>query len=248
MNRSDIDLLSYSDGSYSTSDTGCVGDTIGIAPRVYPTPDYVKEFVSWGRALQEETDACVLQNGVCWILRPDQQSPRFGQESDGGCPGCRGPGPTGFGDFTLQQRRVAQGAPMRTNTRGWKPVAVVTPQGTAMIKQGAVLPLWSRIWKVAAPERLVMAPAGLDYRSAVRGAQYLSTHTGKPLMVGAERNGRTIPMMYVQPGGLVRGSNGEQPLVKGWETDSYAMSPFEVRQAYAASRGGSIMPWNATGG
>jgi len=249
MNRSDADLLAYSNGSYSTSDAGCVGDTIGIAPRVYPMPSYVKEYFGWSRALQEETDTCVLQNGVCWILKPDQQAPRFGQESDGGCPGCRGPGPTGFaGVPTLQSRRVAQGVPTRSDTRGWKPVAVVTPQGTALIKQGAVLPLWSRIWKVAPPERLVYAPAGMDYKSAVYGAQALSTRLGRPLVVGGERDGRTIPVMYVEPGGLVRGSNGERPAVKGWETDAYAMSPFETAQAFAASRGGSIMPWNATGG
>src|SRR5512146_1992796 len=136
MNASDIDLLDYSSGSYSTSDWGCVGDTIGIAPRIYPTPSYVKEFVSWSRALQEETDTCVLQNGVCWVLRPDQQSPRFGQESDGGCPGCRGPGPTGFAGIpTTQNMHGAKGQPMRSDARGWKPVAVVTPEGAALIKQ-----------------------------------------------------------------------------------------------------------------
>ncbi len=245
----DAELLAYSAGSYSTSDTGCRGDVIGIAPVTYGAPGYVREYTSWQAALQEAEDICELQNGVCWVLRPDQQSPRFGQESDGGCPGCRGPGPTGFaGVNTLQNQRVAQGQPRRTDARGWKPVAVVTPEGVAMIRQGAVLPLWRRIFKIAPPGRLVYAPAGMDYRSAVYGAQWLSTHQGKPMVVGAESNGNTIPVMYVEPGGITRGIQGDRPPVKGWETDTYAMSPFETAQAYAASRGGSIMPWNAVGG
>lgn len=250
MNRADQELLAYSDGTYSTSDWGCVGDTIAIAPRVFPLPDFVREYQGWSAALQEATDTCVLQNGVCWLLKPSQIKPRFGQESDGGCPGCRGPGPTGFAGLTrtTQGVRMQQGLPRRTDLRSWKPTAVVTPEGVAAIKNGAVLPLWQRIYKFAPPERLVMAPAGLDYTSAVRGAQVLSTRTGRPMVVGGEKDGRTIPMIYVEPGGLVRGVNGVRNPVKGWETDTYEMDSFEVRQAFAASRGASIMPWNAVGG
>lgn len=247
---SDADLLAMSDGAYSVSDWGCTGDVIGIAPRVYPTPDYLLEYTGWTRALQEEVDACVLQNGVCWILKSSQLAPRFGQEADGGCPGCRGPGPVGFAGLTrtTQSQRQAQGVPRRIDARVWKPTAVVTPAGVAAVRNGAVLPLWQRIYKFAPPERLVMAPSGLDYRSAVQGAMYLSTHTGRPMIVGGERDGKTIPMIYIEPGGLVRGVNGNITPVRGWETDSYTMDPFEVRQAYAASRGASITPWNAVGG
>ncbi len=250
MNRADQELLDYSNGSYSTSDTGCVGDTIAISPKPFPAPGFLVEYLGWSAAVQEATDACVLQNGVCWILKPEQLAPRFGQESDGGCPGCRGRGPTGFAGLTrtTQGARMQQGLPRRTDLRTWKPTAVVTPQGVAAIAQGAVLPLWQRIYKFAPPERLVMAPAGLDYTSAVRGAQYLSTHTGRPMVVGGERDGRTIPMIYVQPGGLVRGVNGVRKPVQGWETDAVSMDSFEMRQAFAASRGASIMPWNAVGG
>lgn len=250
MNGSDRDLLEYSNGSYSTSDTGCRGDVIGIAPRMFPVPDYVVEYEGWQRALQEEVDTCVLQNGVCWILKPSQLAPRYGQEADGGCPGCRGPGPRGFAGVTMttQGQRMQQGRPMRTAVRAWQPSALVTPEGIAAIKNGAVLPLWQRIWKVAPPARLVYAPAGRDYKAAVLAAQYLSTQTGQPQVVGGEKNGRTIPVLYVEPGGIVRGANGELAPVHGWETDSYAMDAFEVRQAWAASRGGSIMPWNAVGG
>jgi len=250
MNGSDADLIAYSDGSYSTSDTGCVGDTIGIAPRLYPSPDYLREYVGWSQALQEDTDTCVLQNGVCWILKPEQLKPRFGQEADGGCPGCRGPGPTGFAGVTIttQGQRMQQGVPRRTDARVWRPTAVVTPEGVAAIRQGAVLPLWQRIFNFTPPDRIVYAPAGLDYKSAVYGAQVVSVRTGKPMVVNGVKDGRTIPMIYVEPGGLVRGSNGVRTPVRGWETDTYALDPFELRQAFAASRGGSIMPWNAVGG
>lgn len=251
----DQDLLDASNGSFSTSDWGCVGDNIAIAPRIYPVPGYLKEFSSWAAALQEATDPCTLQNGVCWILKAESQLPRFGQESDGGCPGCRGPGPIGFdgvetsvtelGKYPRSRRRSMgparpfPGAVMRQVQKNWRPVGVATMQGLAKVTpEGAVLPLWQRIWRINAPERLAANAAGLDYRSAVRAAQVLSQRLGKPLVVGANRNGRVIPVTYVEPGGIVR----TYPGARGWETNVYSMTPLEVRQAFLASRGGSLMP------
>lgn len=252
---SDAELLAYSNGSYSTSDTGCVGDTIGIAPRIYPVPDFVTEFTSWQKALVEEVDACVLQNGVCWILKPSDQSPRYGQEADGGCPGCRGPGPIGFdgvdglfGDLGKYPRRRMrsmgparpyQGAVRRNAARAWTPVAVATPQGMAAITpDGSVLPLWQRIYHVVAPDRLVHEEPGMLYESAVRAAMNISQRLGKPRVISSERDGRVVPLLYVEPGGVVR----TFPRRRGWETNAYSMTPLEVRQAFVASRGGSLMP------
>lgn len=248
---SDQDLLDYSNGSYSTSDWGCVGDTIALSPRVYPVPGYLREYTDWAKALVEATDPCVLQNGVCWILKAEDQLPRFGQESDGGCPGCRGPGPIGFdglgelGKYPRSRRRSMgptrpfPGAVMRQVQRNWRPVGVATLQGLAKVTpEGAVLPLWQRIWRINAPARLAANSSSLTYQAAVRAAQVISQRLGKPLVVGADRDGRVIPVTYVEPGGLVR----TYPPKRGWETSAYSMTPLEVRQAFLASRGGSLMP------
>lgn len=246
----DQDLLNASNGSYSTSDWGCVGDTVAISPRVYPVPGYLREFNDWAQALREATDACTLQNGVCWILKAEDQQPRYGQESDGGCPGCRGPGPIGFdglelGKYPRARRRSMgparpfPGAVMRQVQRNWRPVGVATLQGLSkVVPEGAVLPLWQRIWRINAPARLAANAAGLDYRSAVRAAQVISQRLGKPLVVGADHGGTVIPVTYVEPGGLVR----TYPRRRGFETNVYSMTPLEVRQAFLASRGGSLMP------
>ena len=260
----DEELLRYSDGSYSTSDWGCVGDTIGIAPRIFPVPDFVREYTDWAKALVEATDTCELQNGVCWILKAEDQLPRYGQEANGGCPGCRGPGPIGFDgvddfdggsfdaldDFALGKyprarrrsvgvNRPFPGAVARQVDRTWRPVAVMTMQGLAkVLPNGAVLPLWQRIFRVTAPDRLVREGSSMTYKAAVAAAQVISQRLGKPMVVTADREQGVLPVTYVQPGGIVRSF----PKAREWETNVYAMTPLEVRQAFMASRGGSLMP------
>lgn len=214
-------LLSLSDGSYSTSDTGCRGDVIGIAPRMYPAPDYLREYTDWQRALVEASDTCALQQGVCWVLKPSQQAMRYGQENYGGCPGCRGPGPRG-------------------GLAGWEPVAAVARDGVTLLERdGAVPTLWQRNPNAGPPARIVMAPASPLYRAAVRAAQVISLRLGRPQVVNAMRDGRVVPVTYVDPGGIVR----SEPGARGWETNVYSMDPLEVRQAFAAGRGASLMPW-----
>jgi hypothetical protein len=227
VDRSTRDLIDASDGSYSTSDWGCVGDTIGIAPRIYPAPRYLKEYLDWQQALVEASDTCALQNGVCWVVKPSQQAMRYGQENNGGCPGCQGPGPTGMSGL----RGLGDASP----------IAVVSPNGTTLLPTpGFPVPtIWQRNPRIEPPNRIVMAPAGRLYRGAVYAAQYISRKLGKPQVINAVRNGRIIPITYVEPGGVVRTT----PLARGWETTARYMDPFEVQQAYAASRGASLLPW-----
>lgn len=226
MDLSTRDLLDYSDGAYSTSDYGCVGDNIGIASRIYPAPDYLREYTSWQRALVEASDTCALQQGVCWVLTPSQQALRYGQENNGGCPGCQGPGPTGMSGL---------------RGLGDVPVAVVSSSGTTLLPvRGFPVPtLWQKNPHIEPPNRLVMARAGRLYRGAVYAAQYISRKLGRPQVVNAIQNGRVIPVTYVEPGGLVR----TYPAARAWETQAVSMDPFEVRAAEAASRGASVLPW-----
>lgn len=244
----DEELLAYSDGSYSTSDWGCAGDTIAISPRPFPVPGFLKMYSSWAKALQEATETCALQMGPCWVLK--SSGVRCGQRAGGGCPTCIEPGAEATALEGLS-RRLGPNKPwpdaVRREVEGdWQPVAVVTEQGLArVLPDGCVLPLWDRRFVVTPPDRLVRERAGLNYRAAVAAAQVLSTRTKQMRVVLGEvptrhplANDKIIPVVYVDPGGIVRAATGD----RGWETTVSMMDPFEVRQAFMLSRGGSLMP------
>lgn len=229
----DAELIAYSNGSYSTSDTGCVGDTYAIAPRPFPAPGYLREFEDLRKALQEATDACVLQQGVCWVVKDSQVRPRCGQNAEGGCPDCWAPqAPSqGLGIFGRRVDRVV---------RRWRPVAAVTSEGVAAVApNGCVLPLWQRRFFNTGADHFTRQGPLLTYQAAVRAAEVVATREGRPRVVAAQtRSGAVVPVVYVQPGGLVRAAR--EP--RGYETQVDIMTPLEVRQYLMASRGGDLMP------
>ncbi len=246
----DEELIAYSNGTYSPSDTGYAGDTIAISPRPYPVPGFLREYVSWAQALQVATDACALQNGPCWLLRARDIGVRCGQRSYGGCPTCIKPVPPVTNQRHSGMSAIASNtvipsgfpdAVRREVERRWDPVALVTEKGVAkVLPDGCVLPLWDRIFFVSPPERLVREKAGLLYNAAVRAAQVIAAQTGRPRVIGARAsNGQTIPVTYVDPSGIVRAITPP----RGPEVNTYSMDPLEVRQFFAASRGASLMPW-----
>jgi hypothetical protein len=239
----DAELLAYSDGSYSTSDWGCSGDTIAISPRPFEVPGYLRMYTSWARALREATDACALQQGPCWVLKPSQTRQRCGQPAYGSCPSCIDTRPSSapvslLSGFSDAVRREA--------ADGWVPVAVVTEEGVArVLSDGCVLPLWQRVFSVTPPDRLVRERAGLTYRAAVAAAQELARRTRTLRVVQADVPSRhsaardkVVPVVYVDPGGIVRAA----PEACGFATQVDRMDPLEVREAFMLSRGGSLMP------
>lgn len=241
----DSELLAYSDGSYSTSDCGCAGDTIAISPRPYPVPGYLRMYTSWAKALQEATDTCALQQGPCWVLRRSQTSQRCGQNAYGGCPSCVDVAPQGepisLAAFGLGPRKAFPDAVRREAAAGWEAVAAVTPSGVArVLEDGCVLPLWQRAFDVSLADRIVRERAGLDYRAAVAAAQEISQRTRRLTVVNGRvpRTGRSIPVVYVDPGGIVRAA----PQARGLQVQVDRMDPLEVREAFMLSRGGSLMP------
>lgn len=251
----DAELLAYSDGSYSTSDWGCVGDTIALSPRPYPVPGFLRMYTSWAKALQEATEECALQMGPCWVLKASQMGVRCGQRDYGGCPTCSGPdartpSPSspleGLIRQTMGPRTDFPDVVRREAEAAWRPVAVVTSAGVGkVLPDGCVLPLWDRKFNVTPPDRLVRERAGLTYRAAVAAAQEISQRTRQLRVVNGEvpsrhplRKDKVIAVTYVEPGGIVRAA----PEARGWETDVYRMDPLEVREAFMLSRGGSLMP------
>lgn len=238
-----MDPLAYSNGSYSTSDSGCRGDVFALAPRIYPVPDYLHTYEDLRTATRVAVDACALQNGApCWIVR--KQKPSCGQPA---CMECRGKdplptmpaAPNSLAEFSQEFRRTAVSNAARSV---WQPVAAVTAQGIAPIAQGCVLPLWQRIFFNTGADHFTREKGGLTYQAAVAAAMYFAARQKKTRVVCAEcpKTGRVIPMVYVDPGGVVRAA----PAWDVGPTTVERMDRLEFDQYRAASRGASLMPHN----
>lgn len=231
-------LLRYSEGSYSTSDSGGRGDIFALAPRVYPVPGYLKEYEDLRTALRVAVDTCTLQQGVCWVLKRDRdrRKPACGQPS---CGPCHKPAaaPGSLAEFEGEFNRTQE-----TTASAWKPVAAVTEQGVSVIAKGCVLPFWQRIFFNTGADHFTRQPPSATYRAAVRAAMVLADKQRRTRVVCAEcpRTKRVVPLVYVQPGGLVKAASD-------WDvgaTQVERIDRFEFDQYRAASRGASLMPFN----
>jgi hypothetical protein len=238
-----MDLLSYSDGSYSTSDEGGRGDVYALAPRIYPVPDYLQEYESLRKAMNVAIDTCALQYGVCWVVSRDRSraAPACGQPSGKPCPSAQAPAAEAgtLAEFSREFRRTAVSNAARSV---WKPVAAVTPNGVAAVAQGCVLPFWQRIFFNTGIDHFRSEAPSATYRAAVAAAMVLADRQRRTRVVCAEcpRTKRVVPMVYVDPGGLVRNA-------ADWQvgpTSVEQIDRLEFDQFRAASRGASLMPFN----
>ena len=228
-------VVNYANGSYSTSDDGGRGDIFALVPRVYPVPDYLAEYYDLAKALRVATNTCVLQQGKCWVVRRDQTLPRFGQRCGRGECGWRSPNSPGFASELADLR-----SGKLSSVLGGVPVALATRKGLALVQDGAVVPLWQRSFVVGANDRVLMLGPSQTYSAAVRAAMMLAEQTHQQKLVyrlGVPGQNPT-PMVYVQPGGLVRSA---QPS-RGPALTVSPMDEFELRQYITASAGGSLMP------
>lgn len=228
-------VVNYANGSYSTSDDGGRGDIFALVPRVYPVPDYLEEYYDLAKALRVATNTCALQQGKCWVVRRSQTLPRVGQRCGRGECGWRSKNSPGLAaelaDLASGRLSVALGG---------VPVALATAKGLAVVQGGAVLPLWQRTFSFGPTDRLLMLGPSQTYSAAVRAAMVLAEQTRKQQLV--YRMGvpgeNPMPMVYVQPGGLVRSARPDP----GPALTVSPMDDFELRQYIAASSGGSLMP------
>jgi hypothetical protein len=232
-------------GAYSTSDYGARGDLYAISPATYPVPGYLKYFEDWRKAVNEATDSCKLQQGVCWVLKRDSVLPRCGQRCGRGeCENC-GPGVCSGGFGALAGHAGQGGYPdavRREVESAWRPVAQVTSKGVATIKDGCTLPLWQRIFYVGGQNNeFTMAAPGMTYRAAVAAAMAMARDQRRSRIVFGARDGQTVPVVYVEPGGIVRAHQGTQ---RDYFVNVSRMDELEMRQALAASHGASLMPFN----
>ena len=229
-----MEIENYADGSYSTSDYGGRGDIFALVPRVFPVPDYLAEYFDLGKALRVATDTCTLQQGKCWVIRRDRMLPRAGQRCGGGECGWRGPNSPGL---AAELAGLRDGSLARA--LGGTPVALATARGLAVVQDGTVLPLWQRVYRNTGANHFVVQGPSETYSAAVRAAMMLADRTqSQRLVYRTGVSGEPIPMLYVEPGGLTRSARGP----RGDATQVSMMDQFELRQAMAASAGGSLMP------
>lgn len=254
----DQDLIAYADGSYSVSDVGWYGaDQILVSPRPYPVPGFLRLYTNLLEALQETDNTCALQMGPCWFLRPSQVPPR--------CPGgqpCASMGVPRAADTTgalmgleraffrdARQRFVGSPTQFPDSVRRavqqifWEPVAQVTSGGdVSFVKDGCVLPIQRKIWYTNQADGRWTRGWPLTYTAAVAASQKIAADSGKTQVVGAtsSEDGKIVPVVYVYPGGIVK----RCPKERSSEVQVDKMTRFEAQQAFAASRGASLMPWS----
>lgn len=231
----------YSDGSYTLFDEGCRGDVFAILPRDYAAPAWLVEYFDLATALREATKTCALQQGTCWVVRARDTLQRCGQRCGRGeCEG-RPPWSPGLAGAGIAGGMTQGGVVRREAAASWEPVASVSPEGVAVVKSGCVLPLWQRIFQNTQADNFLVQGVSETYQAAVRSAMWLADHEkSRRLVYGWGRTGKPVPMVYVDPGGLVRS-------VQTWDVGPVQVDRidrFELAQSLAASRGASIMPFN----
>lgn len=230
-----LTIENYSDGSYSTSDDGGRGDIFALVPRVYPVPHYLAEYFDLAKALRVATNTCALQQGKCWVVRRDQTTPREGQRCGRGECYSRVPRSRG-----LAAELADLAAGRLGSILGGTPIALATSKGLALVAGGRVLPFWQRTYRNSGADRLRMQGPSQTYSAAVRAAMVAANSTrNEQLVYRVGVPGEDpVPMVYVQPGGLIR--SAQRP--RGPALNVNQMDEFELRQAMAASAGGSLMP------
>lgn len=136
--------------------------------------------------------------------------------------------------------RRAVAARWSSEISNWSPLAEVSENGVAPVIGGCVLPIWRRVFYVGDQNnQFTRAGDPMLYRAAVNAAMLLARTQGRPRVIFGARGDRVVPVVYVHPGGIVRAV----PRARGPETVVRQMTPYEVRQQMAASRGASILPF-----
>lgn len=224
--------MDYAAGSYSTFDSGCRGDIFAVSPVAYPAPGWLQEYFDLATAMRIATQTCALQQGTCYVVKRSATLPRCGQRCGNGECGNRGPFSPGLAAYSGAVRREVESS--------WQPVAAATAQGPAVVAEGCVLPLWQRVFSNGPLEPMLVQGPSQTYQAAVRSAMWIANHERQTRLVnGWGEGGKPIPLVYVQPGGLVRSAVRERAPA----TTVDRMDAFELAQALAASRGASIMPF-----
>jgi hypothetical protein len=235
---SDFSVDDYGDG-------GAVGPFQIMEPS-YPAPKWLNTYRDLNKALRECQTLCTLQGRPFRVMRWGRE----GSGARGGIP-CRvckpTPSPSRF------PRHVLSGCTScgPDTSRGAKPVAEFRPNGTKLIfdAKGNAHIVGKPDYVVSRnpfPRTYEPRRAVQHYMDAVMSGQALANHESKRVFVcsgfGADcRSKIGIPVVYVDPGGLVRRyqNNPEGTVVVN------PVSPEYFQELVAEGRGRSFLPQGA---
>lgn len=240
--------------AFSISDYGSEGDQrpYQIIRPAYPAPEFLKKFMNLSQAIRECQTLCQDQGRPFRLVKWGARIP---------CQACtnrplrtdrlpsfvvsRAGGLNGLGGCNCSSGRALAGVP------GAQVVADVKPGGQTIVYGPGGYPQL-----VGAPNYVITTdPLGIEidpkkqpsmrYLQAVQAAQILASRVGKKVYVcskmGCKGRKGAIPVVYVQPGGIVRAN----PLSTGNETVVNTVSPEHYQELIMESRGGSFLPADA---
>jgi hypothetical protein len=240
------------DESFSPMDYGARGDQrpYQIVRPTYPAPAFLERFSYLEQALRECQTLCVNKGTPFRLVRWGARIPcracgakigggsvpsyvvrRSGGLSGCGCNRSRGPRLTGYPD-----------AEVVADVKPGGQTAIYAPNGRAMLVGApnyvlATNPLRGAIYPSQPPMR---------YLEAVETAQRLASRVGQNVYLcsrmGCKGNGSgLVPVVYVQPGGVVRAT----PLNGGPANVVTPVSQQHFRELVMRSQGGSYLPAEA---
>lgn len=242
--------------NWSVTDYGREGDLrpYQVVLPSYPAPQFLQTYNNLKQALRECDTLCQLKGKPFRLVKWGARLP---------CYPCRGSKKTNMLPQGRVLRRKAMFSPGALD--GYPdatPVAEFRPTGSNIVygPDGQPKMVGAPNFRVA---RTPFPPAAEQhwptlpqtYLQAVKSAQYLANAQGKQAYIcsgfGANCKGRNskkwIPMVYVEPGGLVRRYQTGEPLgnassVRGSTTIITGVTPPEFRELVRESEGGTFLP------
>jgi hypothetical protein len=241
------------DAQFSTNDYGAVGDQrpYQIVQPSYPAPRWLSRFTQLDAALRECGTLCQLTGQPFRLVKWGSRLP---------CYPCRAKKRTNMlpGLRAIQSPGAIAGFPSA------QPIADFTPHGSTIVygPDGQPKLVGAPNFRVSRtptpPENFVdwSTPLPQRYVEAVKTAQYLASATGKSSYIcssfGAhcDRPGaagmKWTPVVYVQPGGLVRRYHSDLPTGRATSTKGSTslvndVTPDEFRELLRESAGATLL-------
>jgi hypothetical protein len=251
---SELDYLTSAEAEaaqnqFSTSDYGSVGDQrpYQIVQPAYPAPKFLANFAYLESALRECDTLCRLKGQPFRLVKWGAKQPCYpcGMKARSNqLPSLRVHSPGAIAGFPDAQ-----------------PIADFLPNGAriAYDKKGRPVPVGAPTYVVSSTPNPFYNPGRPPqrYLEAVTSAQYLAKTTGRPAYLcsslGADckqnSGGRQlVPVVYVEPGGLVRRYRSDLHLTgsSAGSTDAVTrVTPEEFRELVRESAGQSRLGWGA---
>lgn len=234
--------LEAQQGQFTNEDYNRQGDTrpYQVVMPAYPAPKFLKTFTNLRAGLRECQTLCRVTGRPFRLVKWGSRTP---------CVPCETPQTAKLPHFVVRSKGALAGFPEAVPIAEVDPrkgVFVYGPQGEEMLV-GSPNYTASRTPFPTSPEP--GTPINQRYLQAVKTAQFLAGRTGERTYVCAgfntpcKRSKKFVPVVYVEPGGLVPRYEDGLPLGPGATTSmgstsiATPVSPAEFRKLLAISEG-----------